>query len=186
MEMSAFPDIKTHGNGRIGKKGCQQKKGVSGKLANKDVSAKHVADMSPTFPTKPAGAANSCLQPSSPPSPISLCSLLLNSACPTFYLQMLIDALQVTKVPSGPAHNRIFVVVYTCCAWAGGTFFSSCAVLSFFGSGGKQVLVYILMYLKYHTVVVLCHFFWFWWGIVFGTYVLHTVVVLCQFFWFWQ
>ncbi len=26
---------------------------------------------------------------------------------------------------------------YTCCAWAGGTFFSSCAVVSVFGSGGK-------------------------------------------------
>jgi hypothetical protein len=33
-------------------------------------------------------------------------------------------------------------------------------------------LVYILMYLEYHTVVVLCQFFWFWWEIVFGTYVL--------------
>ncbi len=32
------------------------------------------------------GAANSGLQPSSPPSPISLCLSLLNSACPTFYL----------------------------------------------------------------------------------------------------
>ena len=64
--------------------------------------------------------------------------------------------------------------------------FSSCAVLSVFGSGGKYVLVYILMYLEYHTVVVLCQFFWFWREIVFGTYVLHTVVVLCWFFWFWQ
>ena len=26
---------------------------------------------------------------------------------------------------------------YTCCAWAGGTFFSSCAVVSVVGSGGK-------------------------------------------------
>ncbi len=33
-------------------------------------------------------------------------------------------------------------------------FFSSYAVLSVFGSGGKYVLVYILMYLEYHTVVV--------------------------------
>ncbi len=54
-------------------------------------------------------------------------------------------------------------------------FFSSCAVLSVFGSGWKYVLVYILMYLEYNTFVVLCQFFWFWWKIVFGTYVLHTV-----------
>ncbi len=51
-------------------------------------------------------------------------------------------------------------------------FFSSCAVVSVFGSGGKSVLVYILMYLEYHTVVVLCQFFCFWREIVFGTYVL--------------
>ncbi len=53
MEMSAFPDIKTHGKGQIGKKGCRQKKGMLGKLADIDVSARHVADMLPTFPTKP-------------------------------------------------------------------------------------------------------------------------------------
>ncbi len=52
MEMSAFPDIKTRGNGQIGKKGCRQKKGMSVKLANIDVLARHVTDMSPTFPTK--------------------------------------------------------------------------------------------------------------------------------------
>jgi hypothetical protein len=37
MEISAFPDIKTRGNGQIGKKGCWQKKGMSGKLAEIDV-----------------------------------------------------------------------------------------------------------------------------------------------------
>jgi hypothetical protein len=52
MEMMAFPDIKTHGNGQNGKKGCRQKKGMSGKSANIDVLARHVANMSPTFPTK--------------------------------------------------------------------------------------------------------------------------------------
>ena len=35
-------------------------------------------------------------------------------------------------------------------------FLSSFAVVLVFGSGGKQVLVYILMYLEYNTVVVLC------------------------------
>ncbi len=49
--MLAFPDIKTCGNGQIGKKGCWPKKGMSGKLADIDVSARHVTDMSPTFPT---------------------------------------------------------------------------------------------------------------------------------------
>jgi hypothetical protein len=52
MEMLAFPDIKMLGNGQIGKKGCRQKKGMLGKLADIDVSAQHVANMSPTFPTK--------------------------------------------------------------------------------------------------------------------------------------
>ena len=52
MEMSAFSDIKTCRNGQNGKKGCLQKKRMSGKLADIDVSARHVADMLPTFPTK--------------------------------------------------------------------------------------------------------------------------------------
>ncbi len=52
MEMLAFPGIKTRGNGQIGKKGCRQKKGMLGKLAGIDVLARHVAEMSPTFPTK--------------------------------------------------------------------------------------------------------------------------------------
>jgi hypothetical protein len=50
--MLAFPDIKTHGNNQNGKKGCQQKKGMLGKLANIDMLARHIADMLPTFPTK--------------------------------------------------------------------------------------------------------------------------------------
>jgi hypothetical protein len=40
-----------------------------------------------------AGAADSCLQPSSSSSPISLLSLQLTSACPPFYLKMLIVVL---------------------------------------------------------------------------------------------
>jgi hypothetical protein len=52
MEMLAFPNIWMRGNGQIGKKGCRQKKGMLGKLANIDMSARHVANMSPTFPTK--------------------------------------------------------------------------------------------------------------------------------------
>ena len=52
MEMLAFLNIETRGNGQIGKKGCRQKKGMSRKLADIDVSVRHVADMSLTFPTK--------------------------------------------------------------------------------------------------------------------------------------
>ncbi len=52
MELLAFPDIKTHGEGQNGKKGCWQKMGMSRKLADIDVPARHVADMSLTFPTK--------------------------------------------------------------------------------------------------------------------------------------
>ena len=54
-------------------------------------------------------------------------------------------------------------------------FFSCCAVVSVFGSGRKQVLILHTTYVlrvSYHTVVVLCYFFWFWREIVFGvTYV---------------
>ncbi len=64
--------------------------------------------------------------------------------------------------------------------------FSSCAVVSVFGSGGKQALVvHTTMYLEYHTVVVLGQFFWFWREIVFGVtsyLVYNTVVRLCHFF----
>ncbi len=44
----------------------------------------------------------------------------------------------------------------------------------FFVLAGNRFWFYILlMYLEYHTVVVLCKFFWFWLEIVFGvTYVL--------------
>ncbi len=45
-----------------------------------------------------------------------------------------------------------------CVGWR--NLFSSCAVVSVFGSGEKQVLVvHTTMYLEYHTVVVLCFFF---------------------------
>ncbi len=63
MEMLAFPDIKTRGNGQNGKKECRQKKGMSGKSADIDVSARHVADMSPTFPTKDFGRGGTGVAP---------------------------------------------------------------------------------------------------------------------------
>ncbi len=45
MEMLAFPDIKMRGNGQIGKKGCRQKEGMLGKLADIDVLVRHVANI---------------------------------------------------------------------------------------------------------------------------------------------
>ncbi len=57
MEMLSFPDIKTRGNSQMGKKGCRQKKGMLVKLADIYVSARHVANMSPTFPTEVTAAA---------------------------------------------------------------------------------------------------------------------------------
>ncbi len=78
---------------------------------------------------------------------------------------------------------------YTCCTWAGGTLFSSCAVVSVFGSGGKQVLVlhaYVLR-VQYSCGVVLV--FWFQWEIVFGvTYVLivQYSCAVVSVFWLWR
>jgi hypothetical protein len=77
----------------------------------------------------------------------------------------------------------------TRCAWAGGTFFSSCAVVSVFGSGRKQVLVlhsYVL-WVQYSCGVVLV--FWFWWEIVFGVTYILSVQYSCavvSVFWLWQ
>jgi hypothetical protein len=70
---------------------------------------------------------------------------------------------------------------YTCCVWAGGTFFFSCAVVSDFGTGRKMVLVLFTMYL----VVLLCQFLvlagnMFWFYILLLMYLeYNTVKVLC-------
>jgi hypothetical protein len=46
---------------------------------------------------------------------------------------------------------------YTCCAWAGGTFFSVVLLCQFLVLVGNMFRFYILlMYLEYNTVVVLC------------------------------
>ncbi len=48
-------------------------------------------------------------------------------------------------------------VKYTRCAWAGGTFFPVVLLCQFFVQVGNRFWFYILlMYLEYHTVVVLC------------------------------
>jgi hypothetical protein len=48
-------------------------------------------------------------------------------------------------------------ITYTCCAWAGGTFFPVVLLCQFLVLVGNRFWVYILlMYLEYNTVVVLC------------------------------
>ncbi len=64
-------------------------------------------------------------------------------------------------------------VKYTRYAWAGGTFFPVVLLCQFSVLAGNRVWFYILlMYLEYHTVVVLCQFLLIWREIGFGTYVL--------------
>ncbi len=62
--------------------------------------------------------------------------------------------------------------------------------MSVFGSGGKKFLVvHTTMYLEYHTVVVLCYFFWFLREIVFGVTYLLSVQYSCavvSFFLLWR
>jgi hypothetical protein len=49
---------------------------------------------------------------------------------------------------------------YTRCAWwAGGTFFTVVLLCQFLVLAGNRFWFYILMYLEYNTVVVLCEFF---------------------------
>ncbi len=47
---------------------------------------------------------------------------------------------------------------YTCCAWAGGTFFPVVLLCQFLVLAGNRFwfIYYVLMYLDYNTVVVLC------------------------------
>jgi hypothetical protein len=45
---------------------------------------------------------------------------------------------------------------YTRCTWAGGTFFPVVLLCQFLVLVGNRFWFYILMYLEYNTVVVLC------------------------------
>jgi hypothetical protein len=56
-------------------------------------------------------------------------------------------------------------------------------------AGDRFWFYIVLMYLEYHTVVVLCSFFWFWREIVFGVmYVLSVLYgcVVVSFFLLWR
>jgi hypothetical protein len=81
-------------------------------------------------------------------------------------------------------------VKYTRYAWAGGTFFPVVLLCQFSVLAGNRFWFYILlMYLEYHTGVVLCKFFWFWREIVFGTYVLsvqYSCAIVSSFLLWWE
>ncbi len=78
-----------------------------------------------------------------------------------------------TLLASTDRQNDRRSVKYTRYAWAGGTFFTVVLLCQFSVLAGNRFWFYILlMYLEYHTVVVLCQFLLIWQEIVFGTYVL--------------
>jgi hypothetical protein len=78
---------------------------------------------------------------------------------------------------------------YTCCTWAGGTFFSVVLLCQFLLSGRKQVLVLItyVSRVQYSCGIVLV--FLFWWEIVFGIKYILSVQYTCavvSVFWLWR
>ncbi len=81
-------------------------------------------------------------------------------------------------------------VKYTRYACAVGAYFPVVLLCQFSVLVGNRFWFYILlMYLEYHTVVVLCYFFWFWQEIVFGTYVLsvqYSCAVVSAFLLWWE
>ena len=69
-----------------------------------------------------------------------------------FYSTLLTPFLALTDRQTDRQRNE-----YTCFAWAGGTFFPVVLLFQFFVLAGNRFWFYILlMYLEYHTVVVLC------------------------------
>ena len=78
---------------------------------------------------------------------------------------------------------------YTCCAWAGGTFFQLCCCVSFwFWREIVLVLHTYVLRIQYSCGVVLV--FWFWREVVFGvTYVLgvqYSCAVVSVFWLWWE
>ncbi len=75
-------------------------------------------------------------------------------------------------------------MIYTCCTWAGETFFPVVMLCQFLVLAGNRFVFYIvLVYLEYNTVVVLCQFFGFG-GKQF--LVLHTYLVYNTVVWLWR
>ncbi len=68
-------------------------------------------------------------------------------------------------------------------------FFSSCAAVSVFGSGGEQVLVLHTYVLRVQHSCGVVFVFWFWWEIVFGVTYVFRVQYSCtvvSVFWLWR
>ncbi len=65
---------------------------------------------------------------------------------------------------------------------------TGCAVVSVFGSGENRFWLYVhtTMYLEYHTVVLLCYFFWFWREIFFGVTYILSVQYSCAVVLLWR
>ncbi len=51
---------------------------------------------------------------------------------------------------------HIIFLINTCFTWAGGTFFTVVLLCQFSVLAGNRFWFYMLMYLEYNTVVVLC------------------------------
>ncbi len=81
--------------------------------------------------------------------------------------------------------NPPYIQGHTCCTWAGGTFSPVMLLCQFLVLAGNRFWFYILLYLEYNSVVMLCQFF----GsggkqfLTLRTYLVYNAVVrLCQFF----
>ncbi len=78
----------------------------------------------------------------------------LKEKLPIFLINTLL--LHIPLLALTDRENDGHIDEYTCCAWAGGTFFPVVLLCQFLVLAGNRFWCYILMYLAYNTVVVLC------------------------------
>jgi hypothetical protein len=64
--------------------------------------------------------------------------------------------IEYVAMSFSPARMDLAVKLYTCCAWAGGTLFPVMLLCQFLVLAGNRFGFYILLYLEYNTVVILC------------------------------
>jgi hypothetical protein len=84
-----------------------------------------------------------------------------------------------------------YIDTYTCCAWAGGTFFPVVLLCQFLVLAGNRFWFYLqytyVLRVQYSCRVVLV--FWFWGEIVFGVMYVLSVQYSCavvSVFWLWR